>query len=122
MKAGRLLVMLALVALGAGLFAWSGPASAHDQAYDSKVTIHEPQPATYRGRVKSEKRGCVRNRLVKLYNASGDKYAGFSDETDDEGRWQITIFGAEYYAKVTREVKTPGNHRHVCRADTSPTA
>jgi hypothetical protein len=121
MNAGRLLIVPTLVALAIGMFALSGPATAHDKAFDSKVTIREDPGKLFHGRVKSERAGCVPNRLVKLYRGNGT-YTGTSDITNENGRWEINYGpGYNYYAKVTRRVRTPGDHRHVCRGDVSPT-
>jgi hypothetical protein len=99
------------------------PASGHDHAYDSTVTIREPNSFDFKGRVKSGFDACEPHRLVKLFqdNAGPDDPKVDDDETDGEGRWAIEVVGQDYYAKVTRKVLTPGSHRHVCRGDTSPT-
>jgi hypothetical protein len=38
------------------------------------------------------------------------------------GHWDYELLvGIDYYAVAKRVVKTPGDHRHVCKADRSPT-
>lgn len=118
----RLRSWLGLVLLTAFTAIAALPASAHDHAYDSKVTINEPSSYNYKGRVKSSFDACEPDRTVKVYEKQpGDDMCLGSDTTDAEGRWQFGLVGEHYYAKVTRAVLTPGSHRHVCRGDTSPT-
>lgn len=105
-------------ALLTGLVAAS--AGAHDQGYDSRVTIRAPAPGVYKGRVLSDTPKCIESRTVKVYSDTG--YLLDKDETDSEGRWQIApLIGKNYYAKVTREVRGSAGHRHVCRPDVSRT-
>src|SRR5688572_4204495 len=97
-----------------------GPATAHQKAFESRVTINHPSPPTYRGRVFSESPGCVASRTVRFFYYTGEHIANI--ETDADGRWSFDFSGATgYYAKVTREVRGGAGHRHVCRADRSPT-
>jgi hypothetical protein len=112
-------VLVAAVALGTLL----ASAAAKKPRFESTISIHTRfedggslTPFVYSGRVRSEKRGCVRHRTVVLKNeASPVPYEGASDTTNDEGRWRIALQGdlleGDYYAKVKRREK----RRYVCR-------
>jgi hypothetical protein len=116
----QLPVPLALVALAIGALAWSGPATAHDKAFDSRITIKSPESHIFKGRVFSDKPSCERNRTVKLYRkTTGQDPVAAVTETDDEGRWRIEFVGDRYYARVTRRVRERPGHRHVCLSDRS---
>ena len=116
-RAARYLVALAALlvcAVGATV------AFGHVKGFDSKVTIREPKPNVYEGRVISQRPRCERARTVKLFRANGEFVS--STTTDADGRWRIPlVIGKRYYAKVTRRVDGTGAHRHVCRADRSRT-
>jgi hypothetical protein len=105
----------------AAIAVMAGSALAHNASFKSRVTIHE-QGAVYNGRVFSPLNACVRNRLVKVFHpqAGADIFVG-SDRSAADGRWRVKAIGVTYYAKVKRKVLTPGNHRHVCLSDRSPT-
>jgi hypothetical protein len=91
--------------------------------FDSKVTIHVPQPGQWKGRVFSDANACVPDRTVKVFRKtpSGDVLAG-SDQTDSEGKYKVVAVGTEhYYSRVTRKVIKKPHRRIVCRADESKT-
>jgi hypothetical protein len=108
----------ALVVAGA-LTVGTGPASAHDKAFKSRVTLKVVNGFTWKGRVSSESPRCVANRKVKLFTGSG-KLVG-QDFTDEDGRWSYSVLGETYYAKVTRDIRGGSGHRHLCKPDRSPT-
>ena len=66
----------------------AGQALSHNATYRSHVTIHQPSPTLYKGRVTSDLAACEKHRLVKLFRANGDD-TSFSDTTDAEGRYEI---------------------------------
>ena len=109
------LVALAIVALTVAI------AGAHDARYESRVTIHNPSPPTFRGRVFSRLHRCEPQRLVKLMRPlPGRDEAVGQAMTDAEGRWHFAFVGTtRYYARVTRTVIERPGHRHVCGADRS---
>ena len=100
------------------------PASAHDKAFKSRVTIEAVDQPNYRGQVFSGSPSCVRHRRVQFWydgeGAEPDQLVA-TVKADEHGRWQFGFVGKAYYAKVKRVVKTPGNHHHVCKPDRSPT-
>ena len=133
LKTGRLIPVLALI--GAGLFAWSGAATAHDKGYTSRLTIEkidrknaqrgeQTHRVVYKGRLFSDLNTCIVGRRVKLIRAGGANAFSTTIHTRDEGRYRFSLLvegrGHEFYAKVKR-VETPGPHEHVCRADRTRT-
>ena len=109
-------------ATAAGLLAMAAPAGSHDAGYDSRVTIHNPQPGVWHGRVFSERDSCEPDRLVKLMRPRpGPDEEVARDRTDADGRWDYIPIGERYYARVVRKVIERPGHRHVCRADESRT-
>jgi hypothetical protein len=107
-------------AVAAGSLIASGSSLAHTEGFDSKVTIRERDGGTeYGGRVLSDRAACERNRAIKLYRSNGE-FVGNST-TDEEGRWSFHFVGQRYYARVSKRVDGSGGHRHICRADRSPT-
>ena len=99
------------------------PAGAHVARYKSRVTIEHPSAPNYEGDVHSKKRACVRYRMVQFWrdneSAPDDLVAEFP--ADQDGHWSYGFVGDAYYARVKRVVKRPGDHKHVCRGDRSPT-
>ena len=73
----------------------------------------------YGGRVLSDRAACERDRRIELYRSNGD-FIGDST-TDDEGRWSYIFVGQHYHARATKRVDGSAGHRHICRADRSPT-
>jgi hypothetical protein len=116
----RLAYIALLVAVGAAL---AVPASAHNKRYKSRVTIEHPSDPNYEGDVHSRKGACVRYRMVQFWldnEGSPDKLVE-EVRADAEGHWQFGFVGAAYYARVSRVVKKPGDHKHICKGDRSPT-
>jgi CSLREA domain-containing protein len=69
-----------------------------------RFTSDQSFPAVYSGRVRSESAACERNRTVVLFNEI------FSEAvtTNKSGRWKVPtigLFGADTYARVSREAK-----------------
>jgi hypothetical protein len=100
------------------------PASAHDKRFKTRVTIaNPPLTARYEGDVISQKGSCVRYRTVEFWY----DHEGMPDELVDtitatrEGHWSYEFIGDAYYARVRRVVKKPGDHKHICKGDRSPT-
>ena len=99
------------------------PASGHNKRFNTRVTNSEPTPGNYQGKVFSGSKACVRKRGLKIwYDAPGPDDEFLNDfKADSEGRWEYHFLGTEYYVTARRVVRGSGDHRHVCRADRSPT-
>jgi hypothetical protein len=99
------------------------PASAHNERFKSRVTIEHTDGPNYEGDVFSRKGACVRFRLVQFWldNTGSPDFLVEEVRADRQGHWQFGFVGSAYYARVTRVVKKPGDHKHVCKADRSPT-
>ena len=99
------------------------PAAAHDATYSSDVTLRTDDNIIYKGRVTSSLRGCEQNRKVKLYSGTigSGVYTGFSDRTNDEGRYRINSGPtfADYYTRAVRKVIERNGHTHECRGANS---
>lgn len=115
----------ALLTLGA-ILALGGAALAAKRI-DSKVTIHvrQGQGLVWYGKVKSDNDKCVPDRKVKLYvkQQGGSFYRVDTDQTDEDGKWNIhtVIPGGvqKGYAKVKKErIGRPG-YRKLCEPDRS---
>ena len=120
MHARRFACWVCTAAVAAGSLIASGSSLAHTQGFDSKVTIRERAGGTeYGGRVLSDRAACERDRRIKLYRSNRD-FIGDST-TDDEGRWSYVFVGQHYHARATKRVDGSAGHRHICRADRSPT-
>lgn len=126
MRTGRL---LGIALVGIGLLVWSGPATAHDHDYESRLTIEKnrlpPPPGgghkrVYKGELFSGRRGCIVGRKVKLVRANGLNMFETTIHSEDEGRYRfvITFEGQvpEVHTKVKR-VDAPGPHEHICLPD-----
>lgn len=118
-----LLVGVATVALGAGL------ASAHTKKFNTEVTINFTAGLyfdTFDGEVNSNTNACERNRQVKVKRVEPGKDPVFgTDISDAQGEWEVSNGFAppgDYYATVKKKVlKKTNNHKHICKADKSPT-
>lgn len=120
----RLLMGVALATVACAAAVLGGSPATAGESYKSRVTIREPEPGNYRGRVISDKAACERRRLVKVYAdfGDGDPLQIGEDRTDRQGRWEIKpIIGEDYYATVKRARKGSGENRYTCRGDRSPT-
>jgi hypothetical protein len=86
------------------------------------VTIEYPGAGTYEGDVISRSEACVRKRKVQFwFDNDGTPDDLITTVTANrQGHWRFQFVGEAYYARVLRVVKTPGDHRHVCKADQSP--
>jgi hypothetical protein len=114
----------ALLAIALGIaIAFAAPAEGHVERYKTKITIKEPTPGNYQGRVLSKRRSCVRRRPVSIWRdvpgPNDEKLQDF--RADREGRWEFHFIGESYYVVAKRVVKGSGSHRHICKRDRSPT-
>lgn len=116
---GRHRVTLMIVVAGLALLC-VGVASARQDAFDTRVTIHEGGPGTYRGRVISDLHACVAHRPLEMWHRqSGPDMMLAPFESRRNGRWTFTFSGDHYYV-IAKRVKV-GPHNKVCREDRSPT-
>jgi hypothetical protein len=118
----RFAVVASLAAMG--LIGGAALVSAHDQAYDTRITIHEvDEGLNYRGRVISKLHACERNRTIKFKRrrAGPDELIN-TIQSDDEGKWRFGFVGERYYVVAVHVVVGGSGHHHACRRDRSPTA
>jgi hypothetical protein len=118
--APRVLVVLVI----AGLALSAAPSAAHDQGYDTKITIREVEgDVQYKGRVKSQRHACEAHRGIEFWHRQSGPDALIDEiESNAKGKWEFGFVGEEYYVIAVREVVGGTGHHHVCREDKSPTA
>jgi hypothetical protein len=104
----RLLLVLALVAMGSGVLSL-GSAAGAVRTVKSTVTIASGDGSEFTGRVSSPRKGCRDDRKVTLYmkpyDGSADVAVG-SDKTNASGAWAIdgSFVAGIYYARVASAV------------------
>jgi len=100
------------------------PMRAHNEEFESTITIKEGPPGNYKGKVISDSDDCMKNRRVTLIAKESGSDAEFvigHDRTDKKGRWHYQVLGDGYYAEVKEKVVKRGDHKHTCLYDRSPT-
>lgn len=117
----RALVAAVLGVVLAGLGAAS--VIAHDQGYDTQITIRHTKLDEIKGHVISDLERCVVHRGVKLFaDTDGGDFLLEERQTNDAGRYSFNLApGARYYTVAVREVIERAGHSHTCRRDRSPT-
>jgi hypothetical protein len=113
-------VILATVALMSVVFV--AGAAGHKIKYPSTVTAKfDKHTTTFDGSVASAKRGCVKNRTVKLRSRATDGSTPVvgTAVTDSTGAWVIQPTSApaagDYFAEAAKKVlRKNSKHRHVC--------
>jgi hypothetical protein len=116
---GQRRVTLMIVVAGLALLC-VGVASARQDAFDTRITIHEVDTGSYRGRVFSDLKACVGHRPIELWHRqSGPDMKIHNLHSKPHGRWNFTFAGDHYYV-IAKRVKV-GPHDKVCREDRSPT-
>lgn len=109
--------------------AGTATAIAHTTGFNSATTIalRAGPNDSFTGRVSSPLPGCLRGRLVKLYNLNPG-YTGttiYRTRTNLNGKWTVGLNGHAYpgswYAIVTVKRITPTGHNHLCRGARSRT-
>ena len=116
----RWLRVTLMIGLGGLALSCVGVASARQDAFDTRITIHEPTDFSYGGRVFSKSRACVRHRTVEFWRrTSGPDELLDTQEATKKGKWHFEFVGEHYYAVAVREKVGP--HDKVCREDRSPT-
>lgn len=130
-KRGRAARAFAVVAIALGVSLLGAIAvSAHTKRWQTTVTIDSAVCTSIgcftSGSVESRKARCVRGRKVKVYRVGEAGPVGQATANAD-GSWEAEFPqagpGTSYYAKVPRVRlgRRGGSHRHICRADRSPT-
>jgi hypothetical protein len=119
------LAAAAILAIGGGL------ATAHIKKYGSTVTINFQEGGAYadqfRGKVRSNKAACKKQRTVKVYRKKPGPDALYgSDKTNKKGKYVVApgrnATPGNYYAKAKKRVlKKNSLHKHVCKKATSNT-
>jgi hypothetical protein len=97
---------------------------AHNQEFETTITIKRTPSFVYKGKVISDSDDCVKNRRVTLFAREDGTDAVFviaHDRTDQKGRWSYQVVGDGYYAEAKERVVTRGDHKHTCLFDRSPT-
>ena len=110
---------VAIALVFATMAATAAPAAAHDEDFESKVTLRQIDGANFKGRVTSDLKGCYQERKVVMYTAGGQKVD--SEFTDAEGKYRFEFIGQSYYARVKEVEIMGGSHGHTCLADKSKT-
>jgi hypothetical protein len=83
--------------------------------------------AEFKGKIDSEKGGCVKDRKVKLYRKrNGDEKKLGGDDTNDKGKFSIDVGtppakNGKYYAEVKEATIGEEGNEKTCLARTSPT-
>jgi hypothetical protein len=117
----RLLLVLALIAVGSGVLCL-GSAAAAVRTVKSTVTIASGEGSEFRGKVSSPKKECRDDRRVTLfmkpYDGSADLAVG-RDETNASGIWTIegSFVAGIYYAKVATALEHEGDSTVRCTFD-----
>jgi hypothetical protein len=103
-----------------------GTASGHVARWESEIKITGYADNTsFLGKVRSERNSCERKRLVSVWKRNPgamDAPVGTA-RTNRKGIWAVSAPGADpgvYYAVVKKRVRRSSGHRHVCKADRSP--
>ena len=123
-------VALAMVACAMGswtsgaLSAGGEKARAHNQEFETTITIKQTPSFVYKGKVISDSDDCVKNRRVTLFAKEAGSDAVFvigHDRSDEKGKWSYQVIGDGYYAEAKERVVKRGDHKHTCLFDRSPT-
>ena len=99
-------------------------ARAHNQEFETTITIRQTPSFVYKGKVLSDSDDCMKNRRVTLFAREKGSDAVFvvgHDRSDGKGRWSVQIIGNGYYAEAKEKVVKRGDHKHTCLFDRSPT-
>ena len=103
-----------------------GVATGHVARWDSEIKITGYVDNTsFLGKVRSERKTCKRKRKVSVWKRNPgamDAPVGTA-RTNRRGIWAVSAPGAEtgvYYAHVKKRVRKRAGHKHVCKADRSP--
>ena len=105
------------------LSAGGDKARAHNQEFETTITIKESPPGNFKGKVKSDSDDCVKNRRVTLFaeESGGAVFVIGHDRSDKKGNWNFQVIGEGYYAEAKERVIERGDHKHTCLFDRSPT-
>ncbi len=114
-------LIVILLTLAVGL----GTAGAHQFRSESSVSIRYNEDKTqFQGRVRAHRPRCERRRSVVVLRVRPrrDAIAG-ADLTNRNGHYSVEKRNpkGDFFAHVARRVTGRGNHRHICRGDTSKT-
>ena len=126
MKKLVLLIALALLLLDVGVATGGSTPKYPTKLKIAKVNTTAKRGVHYfHGRVRSEKRACIRSRSILMYRKNEGGGASFLGEStsDSDGKWtfEIQLFPpGEYFAK-TGVVGHGGEHSFVCKAAKSNT-
>lgn len=119
MSRAKLVLAVAALALF-GVVAIAGVAGAANRA-TTIVTIKGPN-GDFQGRVKSDRKGCLGGRTVKVFKQKGDRQNPTNDKViakdtserdGDHGVWSVGNTGfkrGDFYAKVTRTDACKGDY------------
>ena len=117
-KVGMLAALALTVVAGSSVIA----GAMSTKKFDSHVKITSTSPK-FKGKVSSENRACVKDRVVKLYAVEPGNQVVGSDHTNNKGRWSIQFQGdgvVHYYAKVIKRSDAAAGTTFVCKHDRSP--
>jgi hypothetical protein len=116
------------------LASMSGVATAHVASWDSEVKItsyvegaQETENAAFLGKVRSERKACEDRRTVSVWKHNPgaiDVPVPGRARTNRSGIWVVSVplgaYPGAYYASVQKRVSKSSGHKHVCKADRSP--
>jgi hypothetical protein len=118
-----ILGLIATLALAASL----GTAGAHSKKFATEVQVaaYSPSEHAFLGNIGSlGSRKCAGGRLITLWRRNPGAQSGpFGTAKSAKGQWRIDVNAppGTYYATVGKKViRNNSDHKHVCKADTSP--
>jgi hypothetical protein len=122
-------LIVAVLALGPG-GALAGAKRKHGKrahVWGSKVTLTQPSPTQFRGRVRSNLAACFKSRLVTVFYtdpSSGNTALLSVQRTDGRGRYQVTLshtaFAGAYQVQAAKQRTRARKRKQTCRVADSP--
>ena len=93
--------------------------------WGSRITLHHPSPARFRGAVDSKLSACFAGRLVNLFftDPSGSTALLSVQRADGKGRWEVDLtqsaYNGVYQAQAAKERIRARKAPQMCRAAVS---
>ena len=121
------IVIAASAALAPGAIAAGGGQTQYPTTFTKFEYQVNGDDAEFKGKIDSQKGGCVKDRKVKLYRKkNGDQKKLGGDDTNDKGKFSIDVGtppakDGKYYAEVKEATIGEEGNEKTCLARTSPT-